>query len=107
MLKIVQLCSIAFTQGLVLTLQMTLISEVVHGEEVDATAMNQVGFMLKIVQLCSIAFNVYFYVLCWIYWFSGDIEEDFDRGYTLYIIIAFSTMACCLCLQKINTKDEA
>ena len=40
----------------------------------------------------SFAFFFYTFVLAIQYWLSGDIEEDFDKYYTLYIIISSSAM---------------
>ena len=40
----------------------------------------------------SLAFFFYTFVLAIQYWLSGDIEEDFDKYYTLYIIISSSAM---------------
>ena len=46
-------------------------------------------------------FNFYTYILAWIYWESGDIIEDFDYGYTLFLIIIgsifFGGLFCILC----------
>jgi hypothetical protein len=103
-----------WTKGLSLTIQMAWMTEMMHREmsmkigplEQQPAAFQQMARAVDYLKKCNVAFNVYFYVLCWIYWFSGDIEEDFDRGYTLYMIIVLSIMGCCTLLHGMKARAD-
>eukprot|EP00931_Biecheleriopsis_adriatica_P060048 TRINITY_DN36034_c0_g1_i1.p1 TRINITY_DN36034_c0_g1~~TRINITY_DN36034_c0_g1_i1.p1 ORF type:complete len:320 (-),score=48.20 TRINITY_DN36034_c0_g1_i1:168-1058(-) len=51
--------------------------------------------VMQFAKMTQPAFFVYTSVLAWMYWFSGDIETDFDKGYTMFTMVMCSIMVCC------------
>jgi len=80
--------------GLGGVLQNSMMHELIENGSIEQKG--QCEKLGKLLKFLSFAFNFYMCVLAWIYWDSGDIEEDFDHGYMLHIIITGSILCGCL-----------
>lgn len=61
--------------------------------------MAHISWTLKFTRLCKLAFFVYIHVLAWMYWFSPDIEEVFDKVFTMITMISSPCILCSVPLE--------
>jgi len=54
------------------------------------------SWTVRFTTLGTMAFGVYSAVLAWMYWFSPDIEETFDKVYTMIIMVGSCLYGPCL-----------
>jgi hypothetical protein len=90
--------------------QFQAMEEAAGGDESKLSTLAQnKSWELKFANLSQLAFVVYTSVLAWQYWFSDDIKEDFDKGYTMFTMVMSCIMGCCLpcaLLQGVMGKGQ-
>ena len=100
-------------QGLTTMLQNSALKSVGLTNTLQTNSLRiQYAWYLKLFRMfLGVGFNFYMYILAWIYWESGDIIEDFDYGYTLFLIIIgsifFGGLFCILCYLFGPSKNSS
>merc|ERR1712224_575081 len=80
-------------------------------EDTDVTrtyAQKKSNVISKFANLCQMAFGIYTCVLAWMYWFSDDISETFDKVFTMITMVLSCLWVCvppCLLLQCVLRRQ--
>lgn len=90
-----------------LQFQFTAVQEAMAGEgKVSKCTLLEGKWIARIASLLQFAFMVFTAVLAWIYWFSGDCNEDFDKGYTMFTMVMSCFIICYPCALMQQRKQQ-
>lgn len=84
--------------------QQVMVQAVAEPDSIDGKKLVAMAGRIRWPDWCQLAFVVYVNVLAWMYWFSGDMEANFDHVFTMITMVTSCStpfFACGLCCRYV------